>query len=227
MCERFTWNYAWKDVQDLYGRPAREPQTDMQLRSTIFPTAKIDAVRRVSGKSVFEPMRWGFVPEWWLIATEPTNPATFNTPAETVATAPFFRSAFEHKRCLIPASGFYIWRQAPGGKKRYYFTSRVSPIMTFAGLWDEWRNPETDELIHSCTMIVEEPGTVAAEQHDRMPIILKPTQFESWLSGQAGMKLLKSAGEKMLNKHLVSKRARRLREKDTDETLIENVILPD
>ena len=99
--------------------------------------------------------------------------------------------------------------------------------MTFAGLWDEWRNPETDELIHSCTMIVEEPGTAGAEQHDHMPVILNPTQFEPWLSGQAGMELLKPAGETMLNKLLVSKRAGKLLPSDADKILGGNVVRPD
>lgn len=226
MCERLTRHYTWTDVHDLYGLTARKPQTSMPPRDKICPTATIDTVRLVAGRRVFEPMRWGFVPGWWLIATEPTNPATFNARVETVATAPFFRSAFKHKRCLLPASGYYDWRQTSCGKRRYYFTSRAGPVMTFAGLWDEWRNPETDELIHSCTIIVGEPVKVAAEQHDLMPVILKPTQFESWLSGQTGPELLNPADESMLNKHLAPKRINRSRASDTDDTSIEKVVPP-
>ena len=171
-------------------------------------------------------MRWGLVPGWWLLGAEPTNPATFNARVETVATAPYFRSAFKRKRCLIPVSGYYEWRETPGGKQPYYFTRRNGSIMTIAGLWDEWRNPDTKELIRSCTMIIGEPNRFVGEVRDRMPAILEPRQFEPWLSGEAGLKLLKPAGEKVLNKHPVSKRVNRARTSDADETLIEEVALP-
>ena len=98
--------------------------------------------------------------------------------------------------------------------------------MTIAGLWDEWRNPDTGEPIRSCTMIIGEPNKLVAEVRDRMPVILEPRQFESWLSGEAGLKLLKPAGENVLNKHPVSKRVIRTRASDADETLIEKVALP-
>jgi putative SOS response-associated peptidase YedK len=97
--------------------------------------------------------------------------------------------------------------------------------MTIAGLWDEWRHPDTRELIRSCTMIVGEPSEVVAEVRNRMPVILKRRQFESWLSGEGGLDVLKPAGEKVLNKHPVSKRVNRAPAGDTDETLIEEVAL--
>jgi putative SOS response-associated peptidase YedK len=220
MCERFTQHYTWEEIRDLYGLTDRKPPTNLPSRYKICPTATINTVRLVAGKRVFEPMRWGFVPSWWLLGTEPTNPATFNARVETVATAPFFRSAFKRKRCLIPLSGYYEWHDT----QPYYFTRRNGSVMTIAGLWDEWRNPDTKDLIRSCTMIIGKPNTLVAEVRDRMPIILEPRQFGSWLSGEAGLNMLKPGGEKALNKHPVSKRVNRARAGDTDETLIEEVV---
>jgi putative SOS response-associated peptidase YedK len=226
MCERFTQHYTWNEIRDLYGLTARKPPTFMPPRYKISPTATISTVRLVAGRRVFEPMRWGFVPGWWLLGTEPTNPATFNARVETVARAPFFRSAFKRKRCLIPVSGYYEWSDTPGSRQPYYFARRDGSVMTIAGLWDEWRNPDTGESIRSCTMIVGEPNKLVAEVRDRMPVILEPRQFEPWLSGEAGLKLLKPAAEKVLNKHPVSKRVNRAAPGDSDETLIEEVAPP-
>jgi putative SOS response-associated peptidase YedK len=70
-------------------------------------------------------------------------------------------------------SGYYEWQDAPVGKQPWYFTARDgSPLLTAAGLWDEWKNRETGERLESCTMIVTEPSDFAAEIHDRMPVFL-------------------------------------------------------
>ena len=99
--------------------------------------------------------------------------ATFNARAETVETKPFFRDAFKRTRCLIPMSGYYEWQNTPGGKQPWYFTARDgSPLLTAAGLWDEWKDRQTGERLKSCTMIVTEPNEFAAEIHDRMPVFL-------------------------------------------------------
>jgi hypothetical protein len=84
----------------------------------------------------------------------------------------------------MPVSGYYEWEDTPGGKQPHYFTARDgSPVLTIAGLWDEWKNRETGERIKSCTMIIIEPNEFVAEVHDRMPVLLHPNQFEHWLSG--------------------------------------------
>ena len=59
-------------------------------------------------------MRWGLVPSWWKKTAKET-PSTFNARAETVADKPMFRAAFKRSRCLIPASGYYEWENAPKG----------------------------------------------------------------------------------------------------------------
>ena len=113
--------------------------------------------------------------------------ATFNARAETVETKPVFRDAFKRSRCLIPMSGYYEWQNTPSGKQPWYFTAADgSPILTAAGLWDEWKNRETGERLKSCTMIIAEPNDMAAQIHDRMPVFLTETQFTPWLSGEAG-----------------------------------------
>ena len=82
-----------------------------------------------------------------------------------------FRDAFNRNRCLIPASGYYEWQDASGGKQPYYFSRRDGAPVTIAGLWDQWHDRASGERILSCTMIISEPNPFVAEVHDRMPVV--------------------------------------------------------
>ena len=145
------------------------------------------------------------------------KPATFNVRAETVATEPMFRSAFKRNRCLIPVSGYYEWQHTQGGKQPWYFTARNgSPVLTIAGLWDEWKDKASGETLKSCTMMITEPNKFVAEVHDRMPVLLEEKDYEPWLSGKAGLELLKPAAEYALQKWSVSKRVNSSRAPDDD-----------
>ena len=126
------------------------------------------------GSRDFVRMRWELVPFWWPKPLKELRAATFNARAETVAEKPFFREAFRRTRCLIPASGYYEWQDTATGKQPWYFTRVDGEPMTFAGLWDEWKDKATGEVLKSCTMLITEPNDFVAEVHDRMPVVLEP-----------------------------------------------------
>jgi putative SOS response-associated peptidase YedK len=171
-------------------------------------------------------MRWGLVPWWWSKAIKELRMATFNARAETVETKPVFRDAFKRSRCLIPISGYYEWQNTPSGKQPWYFTAAGgSPLLTAAGLWDEWKNRETGERLKSCTMIVGEPNELAGEIHDRMPVFLAQEQFEPLLSGEVGAEYLKPGANDYLKRWAVSKRVNSSKANVDDATLIEQVEL--
>jgi putative SOS response-associated peptidase YedK len=119
-------------------------------------------------------------------------------------------------------SGYYEWQNTPGGKQPWYFTARDgSPILTAAGLWDEWKDRQTGERLKSCTMmIITEPNDFAAEIHDRMPVLLTEQQFAPWLSGEAGAGILKPVPNDYLQRWPVSNSSKA----DADDaTLIDRV----
>jgi putative SOS response-associated peptidase YedK len=89
------------------------PERNLPARYNICPTSTIDAVIERDAKRELVPMRWGLM-------TVKETPSTFNARAETVAEKPMFRSAFKRSRCLIPASGYYEWKNTPNGKQPYY-----------------------------------------------------------------------------------------------------------
>jgi putative SOS response-associated peptidase YedK len=225
MCGRFTYKLTWADIVKLYRLTLDQPARNTQPRYNICPTTTIDTVVSSEGRRELVSMRWGLIPYWWSKPLKEMRLASFNARAESVATKPMFRDAFKSKRCLIPASGYYEWHDAPGGKQPYYFTRRDGQPITFAGLWSNWRDKEAGNNLLSCTMVITEPNKFVAEVHNRMPVILEAKDFEQWERGDAmdAAALMKSASEDVLQKWPVSKRVNSSRAPDDDPTLIERL----
>jgi putative SOS response-associated peptidase YedK len=223
MCGRFTNRLTWREIVALYRLtvPAA-PERNLPARYNICPTQTIDAVIERDGMREITPMRWGLVPTWWK-KTLKELPSTFNARAETVASKPMFRAAFKRSRCLIPASGYYEWANTSNGKLPYYFSARDGSPLTIAGLWDEWKDIETGEPLKSCTMIVTNANKLASQIHDRMPVLLRPKDFDRWLARTASTKLLKPAPNDILQVWPVSKRVNSSRAPGDDPTLIERI----
>ncbi|KPJ91877.1 MAG: hypothetical protein AMS18_08490, partial [Gemmatimonas sp. SG8_17] len=104
---------------------------------------------------------------------------TINARAETVAEKPTYRDSFKSRRCLIPADGFYEWQKRASGKQPYYFKMNDGKVFAFAGLWDEWWRAGTS--LESCTILTTEPNELTRPIHNRMPVILQPTEYDTWL----------------------------------------------
>jgi len=223
MCGRFTNRLTWREIVTLYrlSVPA-QPERNLPGRYNICPTDTIDTVVERDGKRDLVPMRWGLVPWWWKKKIK-EMPATFNARAETVADKPMFRDAFKRSRCLIPASGYYEWQATPTGKQPFYYTTCDGSALTIAGLWDEWKDRETNLPLMSCTMIVTGANDLASKIHDRMPVLLVPKDFENWLTGKAGIDLFRPAPDDYLQVWPVSRRVNTSRAAGDDQTLIEQV----
>jgi putative SOS response-associated peptidase YedK len=76
------------------------------------------------------------------------------------------------------------------GKQPFFISGADAPLLSVAGLWDNWKNRETGETIRSCTMIVTEANPFMSEIHDRMPVFLGQETLHPWLEGEAGTKIL-------------------------------------
>jgi SOS response associated peptidase (SRAP) len=101
-----------------------------------------------------------------------------------------------------------------------YFSRRDGEPLTFAGLWDEWKDRSTGETLKSCTVIITEPNDFVADIHNRMPVILGDRNFPEWLN-DGGTKLLKPAADELLQRWPVSRRVNSSKADPDDETLIE------
>ncbi len=178
-------------------------------------------VIRGDGGLLVVPMRWQLIPPWWKKPLKEL-PATFNARAESVAEKPMFRDAFRRTRCIIPASGYYEWQTRPDGKQPHYITPADGSILTIADLWSDWRDRVNEETLTTCAMIITEANSFIGAIHDRMPVLLDRESADAWLSGDAGLELLKPAPDDALRMWPVSRRVSKPGNGD-DPSLIEPV----
>ena len=156
-----------------------------QPRWNIPPTVPVLAVQPSSsevqsGRNTARLMRWGM--------TGARNPCTrgssrplFNARGETVHRLPSFRQPFRERRCLVPASGFYEWRQdEAGGRTPVWFYHEEESTVAFAGIWSTERAGAGD--IDACAVITCGANELVAPVHQRMPVILPPEAYDDWLS---------------------------------------------
>ncbi|WP_165051613.1 SOS response-associated peptidase [Methylocystis sp. MJC1] len=196
------------------------PARNLRPRYNIAPTTPIDVLRLGGAGRELVSMRWGLVPSWWKKSLSEL-PATFNARAETLAEKPMFRSALKSRRCIIPASGFYEWTGKPGAKTPHYFSARDGRPLAFAGLWECWRDPETQEPMESATIVVGPANEWMRPFHDRMPVILDWCDAGAWMAGERLGELLCHPPENALHEWIVSSRVNRSGVGDDDPALIE------
>jgi putative SOS response-associated peptidase YedK len=151
-------------------------------RYNIAPTQTVAALRsneQATGREL-ALLKWGLIPSWAKDAK--IGNSLINARADTVATKPSFRSAFKRKRCLIPVDGFYEWKAVPGQKTKqpYLIGVRDVPVFAFAGLWEQWTDPDGKRL-DSCTIITTDANELMQQVHNRMPVILDPADNGRWL----------------------------------------------
>ncbi len=180
MCGRFSLKTPPADLAAHFGL-AEVP--NLEARYNVAPSQDI-AVVRASGSTGrhLVSMRWGLIPYG---AKDPAVGARMiNARAETAASKPVFRWSFQKARCLVPADGFFEWKAMEGPKQPYYLQLDPPRLFAFAGLWDRWISPQGEETL-SCTILTTEPIAVVRPIHDRMPVILAPEVYDTWLNADA------------------------------------------
>lgn len=172
------------------------PPWDYNVAPTTFqPVIRPD---RDTGERELILMRWGLVP-YFAKDLKSFSFSTINARAETLETSAIFRGPFEGRRCLVPADGFYEWKQLPtntlfgpdptarpskrnaAAKQPHAFTLSNGEPFAFAGLWDRWKD-RAGGVLESYTIITTTPNELTATIHDRMPVILRPQDYDLWLA---------------------------------------------
>jgi putative SOS response-associated peptidase YedK len=175
-------------------------------RYNIAPSQLVNIVRQdVSGHRELVPVNWGLIPAW---AKDPSiGHSLINARAETVAEKPSFRSAYRHRRCLIPASGYFEWQKEDDKKQPWYIKGHEDRPLSIAGLWEHWQSPDGSE-IQTCAIITTTANVLMAPIHDRMPLILPRESIDTWLDINAHLDevaaLLHPCDHEVLNFYPVS-----------------------
>jgi putative SOS response-associated peptidase YedK len=148
-------------------------------RYNLTPGQAVAAVRDHDGRRQLATLQWGLVPFWAKEAS--IGRRLINARLDGVAAKPAFREAWQRRRCLIPASGFYEWSEPRDGRKRPYFIRpRVEPLLALAGLWERWRTPAGEQL-ETCVIVTTDANAQLVDIHDRMPLLIPRDAQALWL----------------------------------------------
>jgi putative SOS response-associated peptidase YedK len=154
---------------------------DYRPRWNAAPTSDLPVVISNKGERTLTLMRWGLVPSWAQPRAKDLKIgySTFNARAEDLDTRPAFRSAWKAgRRCLVIADGYYEWRATD--KQPFAVALGNRGPMTLAGLWDLWRAPDGKPL-RSFAIITTVANELLEPLHDRMPVLLGPDRWPTWL----------------------------------------------
>ncbi len=191
MCGRYTQHAPWKDLFEYFNLLG--PPQNVRARYNIAPTQDAPVVRRTeSGDRELVMLRWGLVP-FWAKDTK-IGYKTINARSETVAEKSSFRAAYKKRRCLIPSTGFYEWMKTPEGKVPYHIVP-TEFLWAFAGLWERWDKGD-DGPIESFTILTTEAAHTIKRIHPRMPTILAPNDYDTWLDAEADTDTLADLAKK-------------------------------
>ncbi len=177
MCGRFTLRSPAESIASLF-EGLEVPE--WIPRYNIAPTQGAPTVRYREGKPIFTPLRWGLVPSW---AKElAVGNRMINARSETVDSKPAFRDAFQKRRCLIVADGFFEWKNVGKRKFPFYITRVDGRPFCMAGLWETW-GPAGAE-IETCTILTTVANACLEPLHERMPVLLSPEDYGTWLDNR-------------------------------------------
>ncbi|MFT4552616.1 MAG: putative SOS response-associated peptidase YedK [Chlamydiales bacterium] len=177
MCGRFTITSDGPSILKRFGLDQKE--FPFHPRYNLAPGQIAPVITKNSSRQVFA-MKWGLVPHW---AKDPNvGFKMINARAETLAQKPSFRHPFRHKRCLIPGDSFYEWKKdrSTNSKIPFRFHLKEQKLFAFAGLWEEWINPQGSPL-QTFSIVTTNANSLVSPIHDRMPAILNEEDESIWL----------------------------------------------
>ena len=190
MCGRYSLFLPPDDLEDRFGA---DLTFEYRPRYNAAPGQSLPVVRDVSADSITES-RWGLLPPW----ADDEGDGIINARAETLGEKPAFRDAYRERRCLVPADGFYEWKEEASGKQPYRITRRDGDAFALAGLYQEWtpsqKQTGLDEFggagpdaeadpVETFTIVTREPTPFMAEYHHRMALALDLGDEAAWLDG--------------------------------------------
>jgi putative SOS response-associated peptidase YedK len=177
MCGRYAITFSPSDLLEYFNLSVTSAPVD--ARYNIAPSLEVPAVRFDGQQRALATLRWGLIPSW---SKDPsTGFRTINARSETAHSSPAFRAAFKHRRCLLPASGFFEWAKQGKPKQPWYIHRKDGAPLAFAGLWEHWQASDGPQVIESCTILTTAANDLIAPLHERMPVILEPSCFDLWL----------------------------------------------
>ena len=215
MCGRYVSTKSTADLLDEFDAVDATESQPVEPDFNIAPTKPVRAVVTRVPRGEQQPVRqlrvarWGLVPSWAKDAS--IGNRMFNARAESVSDKSAFRRAFEKRRCLLPADGWFEWQREVDGagkpfKQPYYMTPPDGHSLALAGLYEFWRPQGADEdvpMLLSVTVLTVQSRGELAEIHDRMPLVIERPHWQRWLDpAQSGPVRLIAPHDEVTAEHL-------------------------
>jgi len=159
---------------------------NIRPRYNAAPSQELLVIREnlKTGKRSLDLLKWGLIPHWCADPRGGRRP--INAKAESISKLPTFREAYARRRCILPVDGFFEWRAIKGARAKcpYAIAMKDGSPSGLAGLWENWRNPNTGEWERTFAIITVPSNSLVEQIHDRMPAVLKPTTYARWLGSE-------------------------------------------
>ena len=180
MCGRYSITSSLDAINNLF---QTESGINLAPSYNVAPTHEVPSVQADGNKRTLKNVRWGLIPSWAKDAS--IGSRMINARAETVTEKPAFRSAFQNRRCILPANGFYEWTRADGDTKQpWRIRLAQQDLFGFAAIWESWPDP-AGTTVESCSILTTAAAPDISLFHHRMPLILNSDEFEVWLRSPA------------------------------------------
>lgn len=214
MCYTININLTRNELEKRFGAKFSEPSSfHPGYYFNAFDLPELPVIRSEEPDSI-GMVKWGLIPFWVKdsAAAEEIRRKTFNARAETLLEKPSFRGSVKSKRCLVLCRGFYEWQQRNGDKIPHYIYLRGEPPIALAGLYEDWTDRETGEVLKTCTIITTAANPMMEKIHNtkkRMPVILAGDSEKSWIDPNLGaekaLASLRPVKENRMAYHTISK----------------------
>ncbi len=175
MCGRFVRVTPTDTIAQEY--PVEEIRSIPEPSFNITPGQDITVLLQHK-KNLLVSLKWGLIPSW---SKDPKiGYKLTNARSETIQEKPSFKEAFNKRRCLIIADGFYEWKEETTGKQPYYIHMKNNHPFAMAGIWESWKSLDGN-LINSCSIITTSANDLMRKIHERMPVIISHENVLDWL----------------------------------------------
>jgi len=171
MCGRFQLNTRFNNLPKVLKLDYPSGlDNKYETQNLIRPSDPVLVIKN-EGKIKTTFMFWGFIPPWAQNPFDNKKIRPFNARSETVEEKKLFSGSWKHKRCLIPASGFF--------EKNYLFRKENYETFWLGGIWSRWTCP-TGAEVESCCVLTTESNELIKPLHHRMPVIIPNEYEEKW-----------------------------------------------
>ena len=181
-----------KDAQTIAKRFKAKVFEDISVQSDRFNGFTFPKTPVITNQfpDTIQLYTWGLMPSWSKDPKYRVN--TLNARIETLAEKPTFKNYISN-RCLIISDGFFEWKwldEKGKNKQQYLITLPNEEPFAFAGIYSQWTDKNTGELLDTYTILTTQANDLMSEIHNtkkRMPVILKPENEQLWLGGDEVM----------------------------------------